>query len=215
MLKHFCIASNIISKKELRIFYKAIRSKKKLLLEKNIIEKRTIYNNIKNNLLTIIDKENSNLKKENLTIAIYYPIQDEIDIISMINDIIQNNLQKSLNLCLPKMSFKSRLLKFYEYKNDNNELIMNRFKIMEPDPKKCKEVIPDIIITPLLAFDCFKYRLGYGKGCYDNTFIQMNKENINFISIGVAYEELFYNGIFPREEHDQTLNYIITPLRII
>jgi 5-formyltetrahydrofolate cyclo-ligase len=101
-------------------------------------------------------------------------------------------------------------MKFYEYRSDD-EMIVGMFNIKEPDPSICAEVLPDIIITPLIAFDKNKHRLGYGKGYYDNTFNYLKSILHNFISVGVAYDEQLCEESFPKEDHDFQLNYIVTP----
>ena len=56
---------------------------------------------------------------------------------------------------------------------------------MEPDIFS-KELLPDIIFTPCLAFDIKGYRLGYGGGYYDKTFAHYKKLHHSFITVAVA-----------------------------
>lgn len=69
---------------------------------------------------------------------------------------------------------------------------------------------PDIIITPLIAFDRQGNRLGQGGGYYDRYF----EKHPSAIKIGLAYAEQETDQI-PTEAHDQTLNWIITPKEAI
>ena len=45
-------------------------------------------------------------------------------------------------------------------------LRVNKYGFLEPVGKS-KAIIPEIIVLPLLSFDKFGNRLGYGKGYYD------------------------------------------------
>lgn len=159
-----------------------------------------------------------------MNIALYYPFRSEINVIKVF-DCLKDKLNENFELrsehelskivfdySLPVMT-EERNLKFFEFKNEEN-LVENSLKIKEPNKEKCKEVIPNVIITPLLTFDKNKNRLGYGKGCYDSTFIEFKNQNVNFISIGIAYEEQLYDYDLPTEQHDRQLDYLITQERI-
>ena len=158
-----------------------------------------------------------------MNIALYYPIRSEIDVIVIFKS-LNNKLNKNTGLLLKnkfKINFlyslpvmtEGRNLKFFEFKSEES-LIENSLKIKEPKKELTQETIPDIIVTPLLAFDKNKYRLGYGKGCYDTTFINLKKQNLNFISMGIAYEEQVFQNDLPKEAHDCQLDYIITQDKI-
>ena len=68
---------------------------------------------------------------------------------------------------------------------------------------------PEIIFVPLLAFDKFHNRLGYGKGFYDK-FLSKYKENKKkLITIGVAFSFQKYKKI-PTTKSDMKLDYILT-----
>jgi 5-formyltetrahydrofolate cyclo-ligase len=116
----------------------------------------------------------------------------------------------------------SPILKFFEF-TDEEKLIEKKFKIKEPDPKNSIEIKygPDIIITPLLAFDKELNRIGYGKGCYDSTFEYLNFTfNKDIVKIAFAYDEQFYGNLnseeilLPIEENDKKIDCVITPTKI-
>ena len=66
-------------------------------------------------------------------------------------------------------------------------------------------VIPDLILTPLLAFDDFGGRLGQGGGYYDRTFATLP----DAVRIGFAYAGQRLDRI-PTEAHDQRLDGVLT-----
>ena len=75
--------------------------------------------------------------------------------------------------------------------------------------QKKKYFLPDVALIPLLAFDKYKNRLGYGGGYYDNFLNKYLKMNKNILTIGVAFSFQKYHKI-PTSNLDVKLNYIIT-----
>ena len=84
--------------------------------------------------------------------------------------------------------------------------------ILEPN-KKNKKTKPQLILTPLVAFDKNKNRLGYGRGFYDRFLNQVSKQK-NIISIGIAFSFQEIRKI-PSEKHDKKLDYILTEKKLI
>jgi 5-formyltetrahydrofolate cyclo-ligase len=66
-------------------------------------------------------------------------------------------------------------------------------------------VIPDLILTPLLAFDAHGGRLGQGGGYYDRTFAALP----DAVRIGFAYAGQQVEGL-PIESHDIRLHGVLT-----
>lgn len=71
------------------------------------------------------------------------------------------------------------------------------------------EVVPGLILVPGLVFTERGERLGRGKGFYDKYL-----SNYSGIKIGVCFSEQLEETI-PTEEHDMTLDYIVTDKKII
>ena len=75
-----------------------------------------------------------------------------------------------------------------------------------PAPLPLAEVVdPDLIVTPLLAFDDFGGRLGQGGGYYDRTFAARP----GAIRIGFAYDGQRVARL-PMERHDVALHGVLT-----
>ncbi len=75
-------------------------------------------------------------------------------------------------------------------------------------PQDGPEVAPDVIVTPLLAFDKHGYRLGYGGGFYDRSFQQLRQQK-SVIGIGFAYAGQQVPTV-PTEPTDQRLDALAT-----
>lgn len=75
-----------------------------------------------------------------------------------------------------------------------------------PIPASGPEVIPDIVISPLVGFDGFNYRLGYGGGFFDRTLAALPRKPL---VIGVGYQIARVPTIYP-QPHDIAMDHIVT-----
>lgn len=94
------------------------------------------------------------------TIGIYVSFRNEVDTISLIKELINKK-----NICVPKIEGKE--MNFYQI-DFFDQLKPNRMNILEPDNHHFvgKDQI-DLMIVPIVAYDRFNNRLGYGGGYYD------------------------------------------------
>ena len=77
-----------------------------------------------------------------------------------------------------------------------------------------RNIIPEIMIVPLLAFDKNLNRLGYGKGYYDTTINKIRNKGKLFLTVGLGYDNQEFDKI-PIEKHDQRMDVIMTEKKII
>jgi 5,10-methenyltetrahydrofolate synthetase len=75
-----------------------------------------------------------------------------------------------------------------------------------PVPDATPEVVPDIMIVPMNAFDACGYRLGYGGGYFDLTLARPERRAV---AIGVAYEGCRVPTIYP-QPHDIAMDLVVT-----
>jgi len=136
-------------------------------------------------------------------IAGYYPKGREFDALH----ILETWVEQGGKACLPKIIDKRKILEFYEWTPDT-EMVKGRFDILEPDGGDPLE--PDIILVPLLAFDRKGGRLGYGGGYYDATLADLRARK-NIVAVGAGFSAQAVLFTLPIEEHDQPLDWILTP----
>jgi 5-formyltetrahydrofolate cyclo-ligase len=181
------------AKSLLRLSYKDIRSK--IPSEENL----SSSNEIKKIFINWLQS----YSKPKPIIAGYYPINHELNILPLLIE-----LENLGYICaLPRMIRPEKLLEFKEW-HPNDELELSK-NIYEP-LATALNVSPDIIITPLLAFDLHGHRLGYGQGFYDKTISFYRSTNPNLVAIGLGHYKQFSPNVLPTHHHDQILNLIIT-----
>lgn len=74
------------------------------------------------------------------------------------------------------------------------------------------EILPALVITPMLGYNHQGYRLGYGGGYYDKTFSNFKHP---CRKVGVCYTELELPPSFQPELHDVRLDFIVTGKGVI
>ncbi len=117
-----------------------------------------------------------------------------------------------LRFCLPALIEKNSPLVFREYHpGDSLEPSHLYNHIMQPGVEN-PEIIPDIIIIPLLGFDTTGTRLGRGAGYYDRTLEFLRKKK-KILCLGVGFEIQKILEI-PTLPHDRKMDLIVTENRI-
>ena len=91
-------------------------------------------------------------------------------------------------------------------------LVAGVWGIREPGPK-APEVLPDIVIAPLLAFDRSGYRIGYGAGYYDMTITALRARKA-IVALGIAFAAQEIAEV-PRTSRDARLDLVLTEREVI
>ena len=157
------------------------------------------------NLIFQLIKKHFHNKK--ITIAGYYPSNYEVNILSF----LEKASKKKFKITLPVIE-TSNIMSFETWIY-REPLYVSQFGTLEPRNLK-KEIIPELIMVPLVAFDEKLNRIGYGKGYYDRILQKINKIKKKTISLGIAYSFQKCRGI-PVKKHDFKLDYIFTERGII
>jgi 5-formyltetrahydrofolate cyclo-ligase len=84
-----------------------------------------------------------------------------------------------------------------------------RFGIPVPH-EAAGEILPDVLLVPMLAFDRAGFRLGYGGGFYDRTVAWLRQMK-PVVAVGIAYAAQEVAAV-PRGRYDQPLDWIMTEL---
>ena len=175
-------------------------------LRKKILKVRQKFNtkNVQLNFNQII-KILKNKKITNKIIGGYYPVNFEIDSLTL----LKKFKKKKFNISLPVIK-KNFQMDFHSW-SFSEPLKINKYGIPEPENKNI--VYPDVLLIPLVAFDKNLNRLGYGGGYYDRLITKLSKKK-KIIKIGLAHHAQMVNKV-PINKYDQRLNYIITNKQII
>jgi len=136
-------------------------------------------------------------------IAGYYPTKNEISPLGV--------LARAEKAALPIIQDTSKILVFAKWQ-DGDALVKSNLGILEPEGREI--FTPDIIIIPLLAFDKTGTRLGQGGGYYDATLAFVRAQG-NITAVGLAFDEQEAQDLLPCEAHDQRLDAVLTPTRLI
>lgn len=142
--------------------------------------------------------------KGNEIVSGYWPMGREFDPAP----ILLKLLKRGHKCCLPIVCKDTRVLQFGLWEEEGSALKKSAYGIYEPVGADL--LVPDILLVPLLAFDRQGNRLGQGGGYYDATLAALRAKK-EILAIGVAYAQQACLFNLPTEEHDQRLDWIITP----
>ncbi|MDG1889354.1 MAG: 5-formyltetrahydrofolate cyclo-ligase [Flavobacteriaceae bacterium] len=124
------------------------------------------------------------------------------------NEIINLLFKKNKRVFVPKILGTNLI---HIEINKNTSYSKNQLGIREPvNSSKSNPDLLEVIFVPLLAFDKQGDRVGYGGGYYDK-FLGDIKNNA--LKIGLSLFEPI-DKILDIEDHDISLDYIITPKRV-
>jgi 5-formyltetrahydrofolate cyclo-ligase len=136
----------------------------------------------------------------------YSPIRSEIDP----SPLMRTLAAKGARLALPAVMARGKSLAFRAW-SPNDRLMLGPLGILEPSPA-ATEVIPDIMLVPLAAFDRLGHRIGYGAGHYDYTLAHLRKvKPVTAIGLAFAAQEI---KAVPALQHDEALDYVLTETQV-
>ena len=163
------------------------------------IRKRKSFQNAEinfNNIIKILKKEKIN----NKIIGGYYPYNYEVNDIKILEKFEKLNYL----VTLPKIN-KNSQMDFFHW-STKDPLLINKYGIPEPTSNKIN--YPNILLVPLVAFDKYYNRVGYGGGFYDR-YIKKLKKKKKIITIGLAYSFQKVKKI-PISKYDIKLDFMVT-----
>lgn len=131
----------------------------------------------------------------------YVPIRTEINVLPAMNAL--HALGK--HIAVPVIIENGAPLEFHRW---TPEMAMKIGAFGANIPENADELLPDIVLAPLVAFDETGTRLGYGGGFYDRTLETLRKvKPVLFVGIAYSGQEM---AELPRDATDIALDAIIT-----
>ena len=167
--------------------------------------KKKYVNSKKFNFQPIFRLINKHFNRKKIIIAGYYPSNYELDILRFLKEASK----KKFKVALPVIK-KSNSMSFKPWVFEE-PLYVSKYGILEPGKSK-KDILPDFVLVPLVAFDNNLNRIGYGGGFYDR-YLKKIKKNKKVITIGLAYSFQKVKKI-PTNKYDIKLDFIVTNKKI-
>jgi len=150
------------------------------------------------------------------SIALYWPIQDELDLRSAL--IAWANQNPGCRLALPYARLDKHL-DFYEWQ-DGDALTPSQHGVPEPNPNNPSRpaITPECILIPCVGWSSsiengrtHYWRLGYGGGYFDRTLAALRNNNPKFICIGIGFDwQKLNDGQWAAQAHDEHLDLLLT-----
>ena len=137
----------------------------------------------------------------------YWPLPGEIDP----RPLMATLAARGARLALPVIIARGEPLIFREW-HAGDALEPRAFGLMEPG-ENAPELVPDILLVPLLAIDPDGNRLGFGRGYYDRTLAGLRASGAP-LAVGLAYEAQMVAAV-PVDEFDQPLDWMVTEVRAV
>lgn len=132
-------------------------------------------------------------------VSLYWPFRGEPDLRPWIASITG----RGATAALPVVVEKGRPLIFRAYR-PGDRLEKGVWNI--PIPAEGAEVVPDVVLSPVVGFDPQSYRLGYGGGFFDRTLAAHPGKPL---VIGLGYSSQAIATIYP-QPHDIPMGRIVT-----
>ncbi|CAO3421391.1 5-formyltetrahydrofolate cyclo-ligase [Azospirillum argentinense] len=135
-------------------------------------------------------------------VAGYWPLGSELDV----RPLLLHLRTGGRSIALPVSGPRGQALTFRDW-DPVLPLVAGRYGIQEPDADR-PEVVPAVLLVPMLAFDRSGHRLGYGAGYYDRTLDALRAIR-PVLAVGMAFAAQEMDAV-PRGAHDERLDWILT-----
>jgi 5-formyltetrahydrofolate cyclo-ligase len=137
-----------------------------------------------------------------LVVAGYSPIRSEIDPTPLMRVLAARGAQ----LALPVIVARDLPLKFRAW-SFGDKLQRGPLGILEPSADAA-EILPEVLLVPLAAFDREGHRIGYGAGYYDRTLAQLRAlRKVTALGLAFAVQEI---PLVAASAHDVRLDFVLT-----
>lgn len=142
------------------------------------------------------------------TVGGYWPIGSELDTRPLLHALHDAGCW----CALPVVVGADQPLRFRLWQPGDG-LVAGAAGALEP-AEGAPEILPEVLLVPLLGFDASGHRLGQGGGHYDRTLAAMRASGDPVVAIGLAFagQEL---PALPASTHDQRLDWVVTEAGIL
>ena len=137
----------------------------------------------------------------------FFPIRSEINPLPLMRRLAA----AGAGLALPVVAGRGKplILRAYAF---GDPLLSGQWGIREPKPEAA-EVVPDVMLVPLAAFDRRGHRIGYGAGYYDMTINRARSlKPVTAVGIAFAVQEV---AAVPETPRDARLDLVLTEREVI
>ena len=134
-----------------------------------------------------------------LTVTSYVPLGSEADP----SLLVRAAVDRGCAIALPHVTTRTEMMRFLAWDTEAS-LVAGPFNLQQP-AHDATALVPDIILTPLVAFDAKLNRLGQGAGYYDRVFAMFP----DAWRIGVAWSVQQVDAL-PTDPWDLPLHAIVT-----
>ena len=131
-----------------------MQSKDRLRKKYFIIRKKKYFDIKPSFFYPLISLINKRFKKKKINLSSYYPASFEVNILKL----FELDAMNKIKVFLPVIT-GSNSMQFYKWEK-HDVLQINKFGMLEPF-KLFKNIVPNIMLIPLLAYDNKNNRLGY------------------------------------------------------
>ena len=131
-------------------------------------------------------------------VSVYWPIRAEPDL----RPWMRAASERGVRIVLPVAVALAQPLTFREWR-PGAPMARGLWNI--PFPAEGAEVVPNVVIAPVVGFDAQCFRLGYGGGFFDRTLAAMLERPL---ALGVGYPDAALPTIFP-QPHDVPMDRIL------
>jgi 5-formyltetrahydrofolate cyclo-ligase len=137
----------------------------------------------------------------------FMPLKSEINPIPLMRRLADAGLRLALPVVVARG--KPLLMRAFVFGDTLNAGVWG---IREPKPDS-PEVLPDVLLVPLLAFDRRGNRIGYGAGYYDLTITALRARQ-SVVAAGIAFAEQEQTEV-PTGPRDARLDLVLTEREVI
>ena len=150
------------------------------------------------------------------SLAVYCPIQDELDLRPTALAWARGATDRSLSLPFAR---PDKHLDFYAWQ-ESDILIPSQHGVPEPDPNNPRrpQIAPDCILIPCVGWSestegakNHYWRLGYGGGYFDRTLAQLRKAKPKLVCLGIGFNwQKLDDAQWQAQTHDEPLDAMLT-----